>query len=106
MLGLRVHRALPVQDFLKLSLIVSRLLNPWIALNSHDFMVWLAFSRVSRDVPLTFVGVVVVVALLVVVALGKALVLLILLVNPPCHHVMEFHGNSRAVASEVVVGVL
>jgi hypothetical protein len=54
-------------------------------LNIHDFMVSLAFSGVSQVVPLTFVGVVVVVALLVIVALGEALVLLILLVGPPCH---------------------
>jgi hypothetical protein len=95
-----------VQDFLKLSLIVSRLLASRIALNSRDFVVWLAFSRVSQVVLLAFVGVVIVVALLVVVVLGKALVLLILLVGPPCHHVVEFHCSSRAVASEVMVGVL
>jgi hypothetical protein len=39
MLGLRVHRALLVQDFLKLILIVPRLLASRIALNSRDFMV-------------------------------------------------------------------
>jgi hypothetical protein len=32
--------------------------------------------------------------------------LLVLLVSPPCHHIAQFHGSSRAVASEVVVGVL
>jgi hypothetical protein len=106
MLGLQVHRALLVQDFLKPSLIVPRLLAPWIVLNSHDFVVSLAFSGVSRVVPLVFVGVVVVVALLVIVALGEALVLLILLVGPSCHHVVEFHNSSRAVPSEVVVSVL
>jgi hypothetical protein len=55
---------------------------------------------------LAIVGVVVVVALLVFVALGEALVLLILLVGPPWHHVAEFHGSSRAVAFEVMVSVL
>jgi hypothetical protein len=47
-----------------------------------------------------------VVALPVVVALGKALGLLVILVRAPCHHVAEFHGSSRAIASKVVVGVL
>jgi hypothetical protein len=61
-----------VQDFLKLSLIVPRLLAPRIALDSRDFVVYLAFSGVSQVVPLAFVGVVVVVAaLLVVLRLGK-----------------------------------
>jgi hypothetical protein len=83
MLGLRVHRVLLVQDFLKLSFIVLQLLAPWIALNSCDFMLWLAFLGLSRVVLLAFVRVVVVVDLLVVVALGEALILLILLVNPP-----------------------
>jgi hypothetical protein len=63
-------------------------------LNSHDFMLWLALSGVPRVVPLAFAGVVVVVALLVVVALGEALILLILLVSPLCHHVAEFHDSS------------
>jgi hypothetical protein len=48
--------------------------------------------------------VVVVVDLLVIVALREAVVLLVFLVSPPCHHVAQFHGSSRAVASEVVVG--
>jgi hypothetical protein len=87
-------------------LIVPRLFAPQIALNNRDIIVWVAFSGVSRVVPLAFVGMVVVVALLVVVALGEALVLLVLLVSTPCNHVMEFHDNSRAVASEIVVGVL
>jgi hypothetical protein len=106
MLGLQMHQALLVQDFLKLSLIVPRLLASRFALNSGDFMVWLAFSGVSRVVPLAFVRVVVVVALLVIFAIGEALILLILLVGTPCHHVMEFHGSSWAVASEVMVSVL
>jgi hypothetical protein len=106
MLGLRVHRALLVQEFLKLSLIVTRLLALRIVLNSRDFMVWLACLGVLRVVPLAFVGVVIVVALLVVVALGEALVLPILLVGPPCRHVVKIHGSSWAVASKVVVGVL
>jgi hypothetical protein len=55
---------------------------------------------------LAFVEVVVAVALLVIVALREAIVLLVLLVSPPCHHVMQFHGSSQALASEVVVGVL
>jgi hypothetical protein len=38
-------------------------------------------------VPLALVEVVVAVALLVVVPLGEAVVLLVLLVGPPCHHV-------------------
>jgi hypothetical protein len=64
-----------------------------VALDSHDFMVWLALSSVPRVVPLSFV----------VVALGEAIVFLILLVSPPCHHVMQLHDSSRAVAPEVVV---
>jgi hypothetical protein len=64
------------------------------------------FSGFSRVVLLAFVKVVVAVGLLVVVALRQALVLLILLVSPPCHHVAQFHGSSRAVASKVVEGVL
>jgi hypothetical protein len=46
------------------------------------------------------------IALLVVVALGEAIVLLILLVSPPCNHVTQLHGSSRAIAPEVVVCVL
>jgi hypothetical protein len=49
--------------------------------------------------------VVVAVALLVVVALREPIVLLVLLVSPPCHHVAHLHGSSRAVASEVMVSV-
>jgi hypothetical protein len=49
---LRVHQALFVQDFLKLSDIVPRLLVTWVALNSHDFLVWLALSGVPQVVPL------------------------------------------------------
>jgi hypothetical protein len=51
---------------------------------------------------LTFVEV----SLLVIVALREAIVLLILLVSPPCHHVVQLHDSSRMVASEVMVGVL
>jgi hypothetical protein len=50
--------------------------------------------------------VVVAVALLVVVALGKVIVLLVLMISPLCHHVAQFHGSSWAVVSEVVVRVL
>jgi hypothetical protein len=98
--------ALLVHDFLKLSLIVPRVLAPWIVLNRRDFIVWPAFLGVTRVVLLAFVRVVVVIALLIIFALGKALVLLVLLVGPPCHHVAEFHSSSRAVASEVMVGEL
>jgi hypothetical protein len=69
-------------------------------------LVWLAFSGIPRVVPLDLVEVVVVVALLVIVALREVIVLLILLVSPPCHHVAQLHDSSRAVVSEVVVGVL
>jgi hypothetical protein len=53
-----------------------------------------------------FVEVVVAVALFVIVVLRETIILLVLLVSPPCHHVARFHGSNRAVASEVVVGVL
>jgi hypothetical protein len=82
-----MHRALFVQDFLKLSIIAPRLLATRIALDNHDFLVWLALSGVSRVVPLALVEVVVVVALLVDIALGEAIVLLVLQVSAPCHHV-------------------
>jgi hypothetical protein len=59
-----------------------------IALNSRDFVVWLALSGVPRVVPLALVEVAIAVALLVIVSLGEAVILLILLVRPPCHHVM------------------
>jgi hypothetical protein len=61
---------------------------------------------IPRVVPLAFVKVVIAVALLVIVALREAIVLLILLVSPPCHHVAQFLGSSRAVASKVMVGVI
>jgi hypothetical protein len=57
-------------------------------------------------VPLALVEVVVAIALLVVVALGEAVVLLVLLVSPPCHHVTQLYGSSQAIAPEVVVCVL
>jgi hypothetical protein len=76
-----------VQDFLKLCVVVPRLLATQIALNSHNFLVWLALFGVPRVVPLALVEVAVAVALLVVVSLGEAVVLLVLLVSPPCHHV-------------------
>jgi hypothetical protein len=93
-------------DFFKLSLIAPQLLASRNVLNSHDFSVWLALSGVPPVVPLALVKVVVAVALLVVVALGEAIVLLILLISPSCHQVAQFHGSSRAIASEVVVRVL
>jgi hypothetical protein len=40
------------------------------------------------------------------VTLGEAVIFLILLVSPPCHHVVQLHGSSQAVAPEVVVRVL
>jgi hypothetical protein len=57
-------------------------------------------------VPLALVEVAVAIALLVVVALGEAVILLILPVSPPRYHVMQLHGNSRAIAFEVMVRVL
>jgi hypothetical protein len=76
-----------MHDLLVLRLVVPRLLATRIALDSRDYMVWLAFLGVPRVVPLAFVEVVVAIALLVVVALGEAVVLLVLLVRPPCHYV-------------------
>jgi hypothetical protein len=58
-----------------------------IALNSCDFLVWLALLGIPRVVPLALVEVVVTISLLVVVALGEAIVPLVLLVNQSCHHV-------------------
>jgi hypothetical protein len=75
-------------------------------LDSRDFMVWLALSGVPRVVLLAFVKMAVAIVLLVVVALGEAVVFLVLLVGPPCHHVTQLHRSSRAVAPEVVVRVL
>jgi hypothetical protein len=77
-----------VQDLLKLCFIVPRLLATRIALISRDFLVWLALSGVPRVAPLALVEVVVAVALLVAVAFGEVVILLVLLVSPPCHHVM------------------
>jgi hypothetical protein len=74
--GLRVHRALLVQDLLKLILLVLRLLATRVALHSHDFMVELALLGGFRVVPLALVGGVAIVSLVVVV-LGEALILLI-----------------------------
>jgi hypothetical protein len=76
-----------VQDLFKLYLIAPRLLAPWIVLNSCDFLVSLAFFGIPRVVTLALVKVVVIVAMLVIVALREAIVLLVLLVSPPCHHV-------------------
>jgi hypothetical protein len=77
-----------------------------VALDSRNFRVWLALPSIPRVVPLAFVEVAVAIALLVMVAFGEAVVFLILLVSPPCHHVMQIHGSSRTVAPEVVVRVL
>jgi hypothetical protein len=57
-------------------------------------------------VPVALVEVAVAISLLVMVALGKAIVLLILLISPSCHHIMQLHDNSWAIASKVVVRVL
>jgi hypothetical protein len=57
-------------------------------------------------VALALVGVAIAIALLVVVALGEAVVLLILLVSPLCHHVAQLYRSSWVVAPEVVVRVL
>jgi hypothetical protein len=46
------------------------------------------------------------IVVLVVVVLGEALVLLILLVSPSLHHVVELHDSLGAVAAEVAVDVL
>jgi hypothetical protein len=56
--------------------------------------------------PLTFIELAGAIALLVMFALGEAVILLVLLVSPPCHHVTQLHGSSRAVAPEVMVCVL
>jgi hypothetical protein len=94
-----------VQDLLKLTLLIPRLLATRIALNSHDLIIWLALSGWFRVVPLAFVGAVAA-TVLVVVALGEALVLLILLVGPSLHHVTKLHGSLGAVTFEVTVDVL
>jgi hypothetical protein len=91
-LGVRVHRALLVQDLLELVLLVSRLLPAGAALDSHDLIVSLALLGRCRVVPLAYVGVVVIVVF-VVVALGQALVLLALLVDPSLHHVMKLYSG-------------
>jgi hypothetical protein len=95
-----------VHDLLVFRVVVSRLLATRVALDSCDFMVWLVLSGVPQVVPLAFVEVAVAIALLVVVALGEAVVFLVLLVGPPCHHVTQLHGSSQAVAPQVVVRVL
>jgi hypothetical protein len=60
-------------------------------------MVWLALSGILRVVPLAFVEVVVAVALLVVVALGEAIILLVLLVNPLWQNRLNYSGSSALV---------
>jgi hypothetical protein len=67
----------------------------WSCLRFQVILEWLAFVKVA-----------VAIALLVVVALGEAGVLLVLLVSPPCHHVTQLHGSSRAIAPEVMVCML
>jgi hypothetical protein len=95
-----------MHDLLVFQVVVSRLFAMRIALDSRYFMVWLALSCVPQVVPLAFVEVIVAIALFVVVALGEAVVLLVLLVSPPCHHVAQLYSSSRVVAPEVVVHML
>jgi hypothetical protein len=83
-----------VYDFLKLCVVVPRLLAMWIALNCHDFLVWLAFSGVPLVVPLALVEVAIAIALLVMVALGEMVVLLVLLV---CHHDIMSRSSTAVV---------
>jgi hypothetical protein len=104
-LGLRVYQALLVSDLLELGLLVPRLLPTLVALDIHDFLVWLALSGGFQVGPLAFVGAVPVAAL-VVVALGEAFVLLVFQIGPLLHHVPKLHGGSRAIASEVAVDML
>jgi hypothetical protein len=96
------HRALLVQDLLILVLLVLQLFAAWVAINSHDFIIWLALLGGSRVVLLDFVGAVVAVALVVVI-LGEEL---ILLVGLSLHHVVELHDSLGAVASDVAVDIL
>jgi hypothetical protein len=98
------HRALLVQDLLILVLLVLQLFAAWVAINSHDFIIWLALLGGSRVVLLDFVGAVVAVALVVI--LGEELILLILLVGLSLHHVVELHDSLGAVASDVAVDIL
>jgi hypothetical protein len=57
-------------------------------------MVLLVLSGVPRVVPLAFVKVAIAISLLVVVALREAVILLVLLVSPLCHHVTQLHDSS------------
>jgi hypothetical protein len=95
-----------MHDLLVVRVVIPRVLATRIALAIRNFIVWLALLSVPRVVLLAFVVVAIAIALLVVVALGEAIVFLILLVSPPCHHVKQFHGSSWAVVPEVVVCVL
>jgi hypothetical protein len=56
--------------------------------------------------PLAFFKVAIDIALLVVVALGEAVIFLVLLVSPSCHHFTQLHGSSRTISPEVVVRAL
>jgi hypothetical protein len=58
-------------------------------------VVWLAVSGVFQVVPLAFVGAV------AVVALGEALILLVLVVSPSLHHVVELHNSLGAIAPKL-----
>jgi hypothetical protein len=94
-----------MHDLLVVRVVVPRLLAMRIALDSRDFVVWLALLGFPRAVPLALVVVAIAIALLVMVALGEAIIFLILLISPSCHHVTQLHGSSQAVAPEVVVRV-
>jgi hypothetical protein len=96
-----------VQDLVELLLLVPRLIDSRVAINSRDETVWLALSGGSRVVPLALVGTVVVVpfAPVVIVALGEAVTFMVLLVGPLLHHVMELHEGLGTVAPKVLVEV-
>jgi hypothetical protein len=103
---LRVYWVFFVHDFLKFRVVAPRLLDMRIALDSRDFMVWLALSGIPRVVTVALVKVVIAIAMLVVVALGEAVILLVLLVSLSCHHIAQLYSCSRAIAPEVMVHVL
>jgi hypothetical protein len=65
-----------------------------IVLDICNFMVWLVLSGVSRVIPLAFVKVAAAIAWLVMAVLGEAVVFLVLLFGPLCHHVAQLHCSS------------
>ena len=93
-----------MQDLLELILLIARLLAAWVALNSHDSIVWLALFAV---IPLAFAGAVVVLSLpFIVVTPGEAVSLQLLLTSPSLHHVVKLYNHLGAVVGEVAVDVL